>query len=307
MKFYIVDVFVQKKFSGNQVAVVENSGDLNDDEMQKIAREINFTETVFVQPEKTENKSYAVRIFTPEKEVEFSGHALLGCAYIVLKLYVSESLVDSIALQLPQEIVNVSVESQTNEMDSEGRAIGTGNTKFWIQEQEPVFGRSFEKILLSRILSIVPEKIDESHPIIEVDTGLPMIIVPLTELRALQDVRINKKRYRWLISQANAKCILAFTSETYNPENDVNVRVFADFFGIPEDAVTGSGNGVLAAYLSKYDYFSDRGKKMKLRIEQGYEIDRPSLLFAKCEVDGDRFNVRVGGNVVLVAEGKFLL
>lgn len=98
---------------------------------------------------------------------------------------------------------------------------------------------------------------------------------------------------------------MVFSPETYNSKNDLNVRDFADFYGIPEDAATGSSNGCLASYLVKYRYFEN--SEINVRVEQGYEIGRPSLLFLKAGDDTGKINVHVGGKVVKIAQGEWFL
>jgi trans-2,3-dihydro-3-hydroxyanthranilate isomerase len=98
--------------------------------------------------------------------------------------------------------------------------------------------------------------------------------------------------------------LVVFCAETYEPRNQLNVRVFADCQGIPEDPATGSGNGCLAAYLARNRYFG--GTSVDIRVEQSYEIGRPSLLFLRSELGQGTIDVHVGGRVILVAEGHLL-
>ena len=91
----------------------------------------------------------------------------------------------------------------------------------------------------------------------------------------------------------------------YNSENDINIRDFAAYYGIPEDSATGSANGCLASYLVKYRYFEK--SEINIRVEQGYEIERPSLLFLKADEDNGKINVYVGGKVVKIAQGEWFL
>ncbi|MHC4584806.1 MAG: PhzF family phenazine biosynthesis protein, partial [Planctomycetota bacterium] len=101
-----------------------------------------------------------------------------------------------------------------------------------------------------------------------------------------------------------AKAILVFCPETYSQENDLNVRVFVDYYGIPEDPATGSGNGCLAGYLVKHRYF---GKdQIDIRAEQGYEIARPSLIYLRAKNKEGKINISVGGKVVTVAKGELI-
>jgi trans-2,3-dihydro-3-hydroxyanthranilate isomerase len=98
--------------------------------------------------------------------------------------------------------------------------------------------------------------------------------------------------------------VLLFCPETRHRENDLSVRVFAEYYGVPEDPATGSANGCLAGYLVKHRYFGQ--DRINVRVEQGYEIGRPSLLFLDAEDKGDAMVVRVGGHVVMVAKGELI-
>ena len=174
-----------------------------------------------------------------------------------------------------------------------------------MNQNEPTFGQVLDANNVAEVLNIDQENIDDQFPIQEVSTGLPVIIVPLKSLEAVQNVKINKDKYFELIEQTEAKAIMVFSPETYHSTNDLNVRDFADYYGIPEDAATGSANGCLAAYLVKYQYF--KNSKINIRVEQGYEIKRPSLLFLKADDDNGKINVYVGGKVIKVAQGEWFI
>lgn len=174
-----------------------------------------------------------------------------------------------------------------------------------MKQNEPTFGRILDSKKVSEVLSINHEYIDTRYPIQEVSTGLPVIIVPLLSLEAAKKVRINKEKYYQLIKHTDAKAILVFNPETYRSENHLNVRDFADYYGIPEDAATGSSNGCLAAYLVKYAYFNKT--EINVQVEQGYEMKRPSLLFLNASIDNEKINVNVGGKVEKIAQGEWFL
>lgn len=174
-----------------------------------------------------------------------------------------------------------------------------------MKQNKPTFGRVLDLYKVSDVLNIDKEYIDNRFPIQEVSTGLPVIIVPLKSLEATKKVRINKEKYFELIELTDAKAIMVFSPETYNAENDLNVRDFADYYGIPEDAATGSSNGCLAAYIVNYRYFDK--SEINIRVEQGYEIKRQSLLFLRVsEVNGE-IRVNVGGKVEKIAQGDWFL
>ncbi len=148
------------------------------------------------------------------------------------------------------------------------------------------------------------EDIDLRFPIQEVSTGLSFFIVPLKDIAALKKAKTNTEKYFGLIKHTEAKGILVFCPEAHEAGNDISVRVFVDYYGIPEDPATGSANGCLAGYLTRHRYFGQDG--INIRAEQGYEIGRPSLILLRAEKRGDGIEVFVGGSAVIVARGELL-
>ncbi|GIV87273.1 MAG: phenazine biosynthesis protein [Chloroflexus sp.] len=288
LPFYIVDVFAEQKYTGNQLAVFREAGTLSDDEMQHIAQEMHFSETTFIVSDRPRNGGFDVRIFTPAEEVPFAGHPTLGTAHII-NTYILQRTTDQIILNL--KVGQIPVTCQ---------ADGYG----WMQQMQPVFGHQHDPEMIAGILNINPSELDERFPIQEVSTGLPFFIVPLKTITALKKVKINKDKFFSFIANTVAKAILVFCPETHNPDNHISVRVFTDYYGVPEDPATGSANGCLAGYLVKYRYF---GKdSINIRSEQGYEINRPSLLLLRAEQHGNDINIFVGGKSIVVAQGEFL-
>ncbi|RAQ38763.1 phenazine biosynthesis protein, partial [Arthrospira sp. O9.13F] len=145
---------------------------------------------------------------------------------------------------------------------------------------------------------------DENFPIQEVSTGIPFLIVPLKNQRALKQAKVNLDHYGEFIKNTNAKEIFVFCPEPYDMENDISARMFAPALGIAEDPATGSANSCLAAYLVHNSYYNM--DEINVRVEQGYEINRPSLLFLKAQKVGDEIDVMVGGKVVAIAKGEWL-
>src|SRR3954447_17442629 len=290
INYSIVDVFSQGKYTGNPLAVFKNVGNLSDSEMQQIAKEINYSETTFILSDSKNDGGYDVRIFTPTEEVPFAGHPTLGTAYIIQNEVLEEPLTKLI-LNFKGGQIPVSFNNEEEVL--------------WMKQNEPTFGNISDPNKVSDVLHIDKENIDDRFPIQEVSTGLPVIIVPLKSLEAVKKVKINREKYFELIEHTDAKAIMVFCPETYHSENDLNVRDFADYYGIPEDAATGSANGCLASYLVKYQYFNK--SDIDIRVEQGYEIERPSLLFLKASDDNGKINVNVGGKVVKIAQGEWFL
>jgi len=292
LAFYIVDVFAEEKYAGNQLAVVRDAKALSDAQMQRIAKEMNFSETTFILSDEKREGGYDVRIFTPETELPFAGHPTLGTAYVVQEEIAKET-VDEIVLNLKVGQIPVTFSHDGKHADV-----------LWMRQLNPIFGQTLDASLISEVLSLNLRDINERFRVQEVSTGVPSIIVPLKTLDALKSARISRDRYFKFVKDTHAKVILIFCPETYKKENDLNVRFFADYYGIPEDPATGSGNGCLAGYLVKYRYF---GKdRINIRVEQGYEIGRPSLLLLKAEEKRKGICVYVGGKVVMVAKGEFV-
>jgi trans-2,3-dihydro-3-hydroxyanthranilate isomerase len=181
---------------------------------------------------------------------------------------------------------------------------GKKSDVLWMKQIPPTFGHTFDSSVISKVLSLDVKDIDNRFPVEEVSTGVPFIVVPLRTFDALKKCRILGDEYFELIKDSRAKAILVFCPETYSEENDLCVRVFADYYGVPEDPATGSANGCLAGYLVKNQYF---GKdQIDIRVEQGYEIGRPSLLFLRSESKKEEIGVCVGGRVVMVGRGELL-
>jgi trans-2,3-dihydro-3-hydroxyanthranilate isomerase len=293
MPFYIVDVFAEEKYAGNQLAVFRSGNEISDIEMQRIAREMNFSETTFILSETQRDGGFDVRIFTPGEEVPFAGHPTLGTAYVIRTEILRERNVGQIKLKLKAGQIPVSFN------DSAGQG-----TICWMQQIEPVFGETINAKIIAAVLNLNLGDIDDRFPIEEVSTGLPHILVPLRSLDSLKRARVNKDKYFELIKNRWAKPILIFCAEPHNSQNDISVRMFADCFGIPEDPATGSGNGCLAGYLVRHRYWG--GNEIDICSEQGYEIGRPSLLFLSAQEKNGQIFISVGGNAITVAKGEFV-
>ncbi len=286
MKFYFVDVFGKTRYSGNQLAVFLDFGKLATEDMQKIAREINFSETTFIIAKEKTDDGYPVRIFTPGAEIDFAGHPVLGTAFILHK-YLENGASAAINLNLRAGRIPV---TRTEHL-------------WWMKHNQPHFGRNMPAELLAGVLGLKVADIDERFPLQEVSTGLPFTIVPLKGLEILRKAKVNQEKYANFIGQTMAKGILIFCPEGYEKHHDLSSRVFVDYLGIPEDPATGSATGCLAAYLVKYGLFGCG--QLEMTIGQGYEIGRPSELYIKSSHTGNDYQIYVGGQVTEIAGGEW--
>lgn len=285
LDFYIVDVFAIDKYTGNQLAVFPDVGDLTPTEMQQIAKEINFSESTFITGPPKQG-SYPVKIFTPAVELPFAGHPTLGTAWVIQHRL--GRVVNKVELQYTAGQIPVSFNYEQNQP-----------TVLWMQQKSAEFLGNLHPTQLAAVLQIDPTDIDPRYPIAQVSTGLPFIIVPLTSLAAVQKAQLQIPNYYQLIEGLAAQSILIFCPQTLHPENQLHVRVFTHALGIPEDPATGSANGCLAAYLVHYSYQGHTS--IDWQVEQGYEVDRPSQLYLRAT----KGQIEVGGRVALVATGSW--
>jgi trans-2,3-dihydro-3-hydroxyanthranilate isomerase len=292
LTFYIVDVFAVEKYTGNQLAVFSDVADLSEVQMQRIAKEVNYSETTFITSTNIRNGGYDVRIFTPKKELPFAGHPTLGTAYIIQREIIQ------------QAVKNVNLNLQVGQIPVSWDNTAEVGEVLWMRQNPPTFHQILDASALAPVLSLNLDEMDSRFPIQEVSTGIPFIIVPLKTHDSLKRIKIDKNKYFELVKHTESKEILVFCPQTYASENNLSVRVFAEYLGVPEDPATGSANGCLAGYLVKYSYFGE--KSIDVRVEQGYEIGRPSLLLLKAREKGENIEVSVGGKVVMVAKGEFV-
>jgi trans-2,3-dihydro-3-hydroxyanthranilate isomerase len=290
--FYIVDVFAEEKYAGNELAVVRGAASLSDQDMQKIARETNFSETTFILKDEESRGGFDVRIFTPQKEMPFAGHPTLGTAFVIQQEILRQAVRD-VTLNLKVGPIPVTFTYRGQEPDV-----------LWMKQIAPRFGETLEAERAAAVLGLAADDLDARFPVRSVSTGVPFFIVPLKTLEALKRSRVEPEKLYALIKNTEAKAFLLFCPETLSKENDLQVRVFADALGVPEDPATGSANGCLAGYLVERRYFG--AGSVSLRVEQGYEVGRPSLLRLNAEEKAGEISVYVGGRVIPVVRGELV-
>ncbi len=287
--FYIVDVFAETRYSGNQLAVFRHAAHLTSQQMQALAREMNFSETTFILDESPTAGAFPVRIFTPLTEIPFAGHPTLGTAF-VLQQTVLQTPVPQVTLALPVGPIPVAFEYEAETP-----------RRLWMRQNPPEFGEVVDRELVARALGLALDEVGEPPPQV-VSTGLPFIIAPLPHETALRKARLTSEPE--LLARLPVQAFLLFCRQPLSPENHLRVRVFAHQYGVPEDPATGSANGCLAAYLVRYSVLGD--EEIDIRVEQGHEVGRPSLLFLRAARRGEMITVEVGGKVVPIAAGELI-
>lgn len=294
LKFYILDVFAESKYAGNQLAVVlDFEQRFSDQEMQAIALEMDYSETTFIRSETPGENGYNVRIFTPTREVPFAGHPTIGTAWVIQEKIASNKP-DTVTLNLKAGQIPI-----TRTTDADGRLVT------WLTALQPEFGKVFLPSDFAPILNLLSGDFNDRFPIQVVSTGVAFNLIPLKTLDAVRRAKMNLPVFEQFLSANHAaQAVFLFCPETIEPDNHIHARMFADLYGVPEDPATGSANSCFAAYLAKHQYFGT--PDVDVRVEQGYEINRPSRLYLKASIEESHYNIRVGGHCILTAEGKLV-
>ena len=297
-KYYIVDVFANQRYEGNQLAVfIDLDNQLSDHQMQQMAREINFAESTFVKSRKG-NSRFDVRIFTPEHEVPFAGHPTIGTTYIAAKFLIQHPIAQ-ITLAFP----SVEIPVQVLEPDNIDHSI------LMMQQAQPDFRETFTHQEIANELGIPLEDLDVSKVIQEISTGLPYIIIPLSNLKAMENLSLTYDKFRSFLekrfkyrtnsSTGHSTSLFFFTDQTYGTAPQYNTRMLLLENGrLSEDAATGSANGCFLAYLLKHEVES-----IKAIVEQGFQMGRKSYIYLEGQHHSKGFDIRVGGHTKLISEG----
>ena len=287
--FYQVDVFSNKLFGGNPLAVFLNGEDFAEYQLQQVAKEMNLSETTFISPPSHPDADFDVRIFTPGKEIPFAGHPTLGTAFVLKHAGLIPSTKNHLLLNFKSGLVSVYLQDDGIILmkTPKGKILKTFSNNKEVAES----------------LGLKVNNIDPDLPIQTVTTGFPALLVPITTLESIKEMVVDLVLLKPLLEQEKVDMVYPFTRQTFDQKNSIHARGFAPFIGIPEDPGTGSVASALGFYLHEKN-----PKEKDFIIEQGYEIKRPSNIFVKIVVAEGRTNeIRVGGRVRLVLKGTLYL
>jgi len=306
--FLQLDVFTDRAFCGNPLAVFMNAEGIPDDQMGKIAREMNLSETVFVlKPNGGDDRVLRrLRIFTPAREIPFAGHPVVGTWNALAREGVVPLPNEGSGLQRIYHEVGVGVLPVDIEFkDGQPVQVVMTQGEFKILDE---IDDSQEQAEVARALGLAREDLDESLPIQVITTGLSCLAVPVRSLADLRDCRINSTLLGEIYTRHGGMGCHAFTRETLEVgASRAHARFFAPADNIAEDPATGSACGALGAYLVYHGGLTlePEDGRYKFVIEQGDFIHRPSRI--NLDVKGEKGRVeevKVGGPSVLVARGE---
>ena len=279
LRTLLVDAFTDEPLTGNAAGVVPEADGLPTVSMQAIARELSVSETAFLLPSDVADRR--IRYFTPTTEVDLCGHATVA-SHVHLH---DEGVIGT---------GTHSVETNVGVIEVEIAADGTA----WMTQDDPTI-RPVD-VDLDRVadaLGIDPAAIREIDlPIERASTGLPFLIVPVVFLEPLNGADPDMAAIEALSTEYDATGIYVFTFDTIGAESTLHARMFAPAAGVPEDPVTGTASGAVAAYLRHHGAVDDLDD---MCFEQGHAIDR----FGRVSVDASE-EIRIGGRAVTALDGQ---
>lgn len=298
--FHIADVFTDHVYGGNQLAVLPDARGLNDEQMQSIAREFNFSETVFVFPPRESVNTRRVRIFTPQKELPFAGHPTVGCAFVLATIGDIGLNGDEQSIVLEEGVgpIPVSIRAQN------GKPVFTQLTSARLPEiKDPPPPPE----VLCEVLSLEPSHIvaDDMLEPEAVSCGVPYLFIPIKKPEMLSWVKVDTLKWEQALRDYWAPEMYIYSTEDWSnifEGGHIRSRMFAPGLGIGEDPATGSAAAALGGFLALRS--DTRDGTLRWSVDQGVEMGRPSRL--ELEVDrkrGQLTAIRVGGASVLVSSG----
>jgi trans-2,3-dihydro-3-hydroxyanthranilate isomerase len=297
LEFVTLDVFTDRLYGGNPLAVFPEATGLDGAEMQLIAREFNLSETVFVLPPEDPRNTRRLRIFTPAAELPFAGHPTVGTAHALAALGLietSDHVITEVRFEQDIGVVPVAIKVERRQPVYAELSVA----QLPLEQPGPLTGAD-----AATLLSLEPAEILLQDPPTMVSCGAAFLFVALTSREALSRTRIDLAAWRSLLADAWAREVFAYFREPGS--RIVHARMFAPALGIAEDPATGSAAAALALRLGRLE--PKGGTLQRWRIEQGQDMGRPSLMALTFESDGHGLtSVRVGGDAVLVARGRLL-
>jgi len=293
-RFYQIDSFTKERFTGNPAGVITNADGLTEVHMQKIARELNNSETAFIFSSDCSEYDVEVRFFTPTKEVPICGHATIAAHYaraMENNLKPSRIYQKTGAGILPIDIVK--------EEDDIKIVMTQGKIAFGAY-----FSQKNQEVILNA-LGITQDDLLENHKIQIVSTGHSKVMIGMKSKGMLDRLRPNNDALVKLSEDIQCNGYYVYTMNSEEDDILVHGRMFAPAIGINEDPVTGNANGPLGAYLVHHKLVNHNDSSFKFKIKQGEAIGRTGVMDVEVDiVNGEPSAVRISGNAVIVFQSE---
>ena len=298
--YHTLDVFTDRVFGGNPLAVFPDASGLDDARMQAVARELNLSETVFVFPPDDAAHTRKVRIFTPASELPFAGHPTVGTAILLATLGAVDPPADG------QGEARLVLEEGVGPVPVTVRFAGGQPVFAQLTTAKPPEHRDppADRAALAALLSLDEgDVLDGPLRPGASSAGVPFLFVPVRDRDSVRRARLDPARWESLLSGWWAQAVFVLAADPELPGSHLRARMFAPAMGIPEDPATGGAAAALGGYLAAQEGWGD-GTHRRV-VEQGFEMGRPSLLHVEVEVSGGEVAaVRVGGAAVRVGRGE---
>ncbi len=295
IEFFYVDAFTTETFGGNPAGVIPNAENLTDEDMKKIANELNLSETAFLLPTSNADANYKIRYFTPTKEVDFCGHATLGTAWLMATKYNWMDKDDKIVFESNIGLIPVKWLMENNQL-----------TRVSMTQVRPqVKSIDISPAVVADLVGILETDIDDRYPIKIANTGVPHLMVPVKTRQAIDQAEPNLNELKKMNNDFNISTTHLFTFDT-NGQFDIYTRDFCPNIGIDEDPVTGAANGALGGYLYLENILAQQ-ERHQLMIGQGHTINRPGILYVTITPDAENAIIEVAGAAVISIEGKIFV
>jgi trans-2,3-dihydro-3-hydroxyanthranilate isomerase len=298
--YFLVDVFTNQPFGGNQLAVFPHARGLAPQTMQALAKELNLSESAFVLPAQDAEHDYWVRFFTPAVELPMAGHPTIGTAFVLAREHMIQLAEPETTITFEEGVGVVTVTLQAREGQLQS---------IQMRQPLPTFGPEFaDRDAIARMLSLEKAMLDATLPLEVVSCGVPFLYIPVKSLEAIRAIRFRLDVWEQVLRDYAAPHVFVFTQEVMLQDSTVHSRMFAPAMGIAEDPATGAASGPLGCYLVRHGLVEPTVGISHLVSEQGFELGRPSLVQVKIEQDGQHITgVYVGGQCYSMGEGWITL
>ena len=295
-RYLTADVFTDVPFGGNQLAVFPDARGIPEHRLLDVAREFNYSETTFVYAPENPAHTRRVRIFTPASEIPFAGHPTVGTAHVLAAIG---------EIPLSGERTDVVLEEGVGPVRVSVRAKNGVPTFAQLSVAKlPEVGPPVpERAALARVLGLdVTDLLDDPWMPQAVSCGLPFLFVPVHDRKAVARARVRMEAWEATLAGAWTAELFVFARAGEREGSDIHARMFAPGLNVAEDPATGSACAALGGYLASRD--ERRDGTLAWRVEQGFEMGRPSILEVEADITAGRVTaVRVVGATVLVSEG----
>jgi trans-2,3-dihydro-3-hydroxyanthranilate isomerase len=292
-------VFTDRQFGGNPLAVFTDGRGLSTEMMQRLAKEMNLSESTFILPPEDPANHFKLRIFTPGKELPMAGHPTVGTSFVLARERMFEWSGEEAELRLEEGVGLIKVRLEFRD--------GAPNM-IWMTQLPPRFGPVIDDAAaVAEMLSIAPGDLNTDLPIEVVSCGVPFLIVPVRDLAAMRRLRVRQEAFSRLLEPLGLGEVFIFAPEVEYEGSTVHSRMFAPGMGITEDPATGGASGPLGSYIVHHGLVHAEPTAY-IVSEQGVEMGRPSFIHIQITREGDEITrVQVGGQAVYMGQGDIEL